>query len=331
MLRLLSLALSLSIATAVTAQGTITLRSGNAAAGLPDPQITYLQGPATSGFGVPFNSGDFAAARSGSQALVRPSLAGWPLQLPADPLAQWIDTNGGSTSALYAIPFTFTPGASTAVLRMQLSVDDHLGEVGIAGAYINEIPLANTENIGGYYYVESYANGEVLAHLQPGQNWLYLYTINTGGAGGLLFSAEIVPDGGMIQRFGSGCTGSNGTPLYLAAATSTAPGSQVDLRLYNLPLTPAPVVFVFGVDASMCFGQPTPYDLTLFGFPGCSCLVEPIGSAFGQNALGAANLMFSLPGAGFVGQSIYTQAFVFDPTSARGASVSGGIELRAGN
>jgi len=135
----------------------------------------------------------------------------------------------------------------------------------------------------------------------------------------------------MIQRFGSGCAGSNGTPLYLAAAPSTAPGSPVDLRLYNLPATPAPVVFVFGVDASMCFGQPAPYDLAFFGFPGCSCLVDPVANAFALNSLGAASLTITLPGAAFIGSSIYTQGFVFDPTSARGASVSGGIELRAGN
>jgi hypothetical protein len=41
--------------------------------------------------------------------------------------------------------------------------------------------------------------------------------------------------------------------------------------------------------------------------------------------------VISLPGSGFLGWSIYTQGFVLDPGSVRGASVSGGIELRAGN
>ena len=97
------------------------------------------------------------------------------------------------------------------------------------------------------------------------------------------------------------------------------------------PLTPAPVVFVFGIDASTCFGQPTPYDLAPFGFAGCSCLVDPIANGFGLNSLGAAVMTITLPGPAFTGLSIYTQGFVFDPSTARGASVSGGIELRAGN
>lgn len=326
-----NLAVIVSLLGLAAAQTTASLRSGNAPAGQPDPTITYWQGPAAGGFGVPFTATDFAAARSGPQAVVRPNLAGWQLQLPADPLAQWIDTNGLSASALYAIPFTLTAAASSAVLRLQFAVDDFLGEPGIEGAYLNELPLANSANIGGYYYAENYANGQVMSLLQPGQNWLYLYARNTGGAGGLLFTAEIVLDGGMIQRFGSGCAGSRGTPLYLAAATSTAPGAAVDLRLYNLPLTPAPVVFVFGTDATGCFGQPTPFDLGIFGFAGCSCLVDPVSSVFGINSAGAANLTVTLPGPGFIGQSIYTQGFVFDPGTARGASVSGGIELRAGN
>jgi hypothetical protein len=326
-----NLILVFSLTAFAAAQSAASLRSGNAPAGQPDPVITYLPGPSSAGFGIPFSAGDFAAARGGPQALVRPSLAGWQLQLPADPLAQWIDTNGSSASALYAIPFTLTAAASSAVLRMQFAVDDSLGELGIEGAYVNELPLANSTNIGGYYYAENYTNGEVLPLLQPGQNWLYLYARNTGGAGGLMFSAEIVLDGGLVRRFGAGCVGSNGTPLYLAAATSTAAGSPVDLRLYNLPLTPAPVVFVFGLDATGCFGQPAPFDLGPFGFPGCGCLVDPVSSVVGFNAGGAANLMISLPGPGFLGQSIYTQGFVLDPGSVRGASVSGGIELRAGN
>ena len=277
------LVLAVSLAATASAQTAITLRSGNAPAGSHDPQITYLLGPATSGFGVPFTSAEFAAARTGSPAIVRPSLAGWLLQLPGDPLAQWIDTNGGSASALYAIPFTWTPTAATEVLRLAFAVDDHLGEAGIAGVYVNEIALAGSEDIGSYYLATSYQNGELFSLLTPGQNWLYLYARNTGGAGGLLFSADIVPDGGLVRRFGGGCAGSNGTPLYLAAAPSTAPGSPVDLRLYHLPNVAAPVVFVFGASAATCFGMPTPFDLGLFGLTGCPCHLEPIANAFGAS------------------------------------------------
>jgi hypothetical protein len=316
---------------ALHAQATVVVRSGNAPAGQPDPSITYLRGPSASGFGLAFTAADFAAARTGPPAIVRPGLAGWQLQLPSDPFAQWIDTAGTSATALYAIPFTITPQAASAVLRLEFAADDSLGETGIPGAYVNEQPLANSAQIGSYYYAERYANGEVLPLLQPGQNWFYLYARNTGGAGGLLFSAVFVQDGGLIQRFGSGCSGSAGTPIYLAAAASTAPGTPVDLRLYNLPVMPAPVLFAFGIDARTCFGQPVPADLGFLGFPGCSCLFEVASFTFGANLAGAANLTIALPPVRFLGLSFYTQAFVFDGAIARGATVSGGIELRAGN
>ncbi|MFO1076908.1 MAG: hypothetical protein U1E73_04185 [Planctomycetota bacterium] len=322
---------ALLLATAATTQNAVALRSGTVPAGQLEPAITYLRGPSTSGFGAAFTAADFQGARTGVQALVRPSLAGWQLQLPQDPFAQWIDTQGGSASALYAIPFTMSTTAASAVLRLQFAVDDYLGEPAIEGAYVNEIPLAGSANIGSYYYAADYQNGDVLPLLQPGQNWLYLYARNTGGAGGLLFSAELVLDGGMIRRFGSGCAGSNGTPLYLVAATSTAPGTTIDLRLYNLPTAPAPVVFLFGIDGTMCFGMPTPVDLALFGYAGCNCLLEPMANVFGLNTAGAANLTMTLPGPGFVGRSLFSQAFVLDPAAARGASVSGGIELRSGS
>ncbi len=303
--------------------------TGGAAPGQPDPTVTYLQGPATSGFGQTFVAADFQAARTGPQAQVRAAIAaGWPRQLPLGPQARWIDTQGGSASALYAIPFQLGALGSSAVLTMQFSADDTLGEVGIAGVYVNEIPVERSERVGSYYYVETLQR-DVSTSLQVGQNWLYVYLHNTGGAGGLLFWSEIQIDGGMIATYGSGCAGSAGTPLLLGSATSVLPGSPVSLDVYSVPAG-ALVAMLFGSTNRTSFGQPTPADLAFLGYAGCSGLLEPVGLTVVFGSGGAASYPFGLPGPAFLGQSLFAQAFVFDSAHPRGASVSNGLDLRAG-
>lgn len=320
----------LAVFASVLSAQAVVLRSGNVPAGQLEPNITYLQGPSAGAFAFPLTAAEFAAARAGSQATVRTSLAGWPLQLPGDPQAQWIDTQGGSYTALYAIPFNVGQTFTSAVLRLEFSVDDFLGEATVPGVYVNELPVAGSGNIGGYYFVDNQVFTDVGPMLQPGQNWLYLYGRNTGGAGGLMFSARLTLDGGAVRRFGSGCSGSAGTPILLAGSFDTTPGAAMPLRLYNLPTTPAPVVMAFGIDNRTSFGMPAPADLGFLGFPGCSGLFEILGTALATNTGGAAVFPMAMPGQAFVGQSLYTQGFVFDAATARGASVSNGLELRAG-
>ena len=295
-MRALALAFSFALlALPATAQApAILLKSGNAAPGQTDPLLTYLPGPSTSGFGAQFTTNDFASARTGPQATVRSTIAGgWPAFVPQDPTALWVDTTGGSSSALYAIPFTIGAPLASDVLTMQFSADDFLGEATVAGVYVNEMPVAGTNNVGGYYFVETIQR-DIGPMLLQGQNWLYVYLRNTGGQGGLLFSARIQPDGGLVRTFGTGCIGSNGTPLMLAGATSTQPGATALLSFYSLP-SGTPVILALGVSNATSFGLPAPVDLGFLGFAGCSGLVEPVSSVILSGTNGGAQFAY-LPG-----------------------------------
>jgi len=306
------------------------LRSGNVPPGNLDPAISYLQGPSATAFGFPFAAADFLAARTGPNPIVLGNIAGgWPLQLPLDPSAQWIDTPGSSHTALYAIPFPVAQPFTSAVLTLQFAADDSLGDTVEPGVYVNEVPLAGTVNVGGYYFVENTAHGEIGPLLVQGQNWLYLYLHNTGGRGGLLFHAKIQLDGGLLRTYGSGCSGSGGTPLLLPVGTPQ-PAAPVELRFYNLPNTPGLLAVVMGLTSQFAFGMPTPVDLGFLGYPGCSAWCDPLTALAVTTNGGAAQQTVTLPGAAFLGQSIFTQGFVFDPSIARGASVSNALELRSG-
>lgn len=314
---------------AVAQAPAILLKSGNAAPGQLDPLLTYLPGPATSGFGAQFTTNDFAAARTGPQATVRNTIAGgWPSFVPQDPTALWVDTTGGSSSALYAIPFNIGAPLASAVLTMQFSADDFLGEATIAGVYVNEQPVAGTNNVGGYYFVETIQR-DIGPLLLQGQNWLYVYLRNTGGQGGLLFSARIQPDGGLVRTFGTGCLGSNGTPRMLAGATSTQPGATALLSFYALP-SGTPVILALGVTNATSFGLPAPADLGFLGFAGCNGYIEPVSSVILTSSNGGAQYAYTFPGIQFVGRSVFAQGFVIDPLVTRGASVTNAAELRGG-
>ena len=307
----------------------ILLKSGNAAPGQSDPLLTYLPGPATSGFGAQFTTNDFASARTGPQAAVRNTIAGgWPSFVPQDPTALWVDTAGSSSSALYAIPFNIGAPLASAVLTMQFSADDFLGDATIAGVYVNEQPLPGTNNVGGYYFVETIQR-DIGPLLVQGQNWLYVYLRNTGGQGGLLFSARIQPDGGLVRTYGTGCPGSNGTPRMLAGATSTQPGATALLSFYALP-SGTPVILALGVSNATSFGLPAPADLGFLGFAGCNGYIEPVSSVILTSSNGGAQFAYTFPGIQFVGRSVFAQAFVIDPLITRGASVTNAAELRGG-
>jgi len=273
---------------------------------------------------------DFQLARSGAQAQVRGSIAGgWPQQLPSAPAARWIDTQNGSASALYAIGFTVGQPTGSAVLTLQFAADDALGDAAEPGVYVNEVAVAGTSAIGGYFFVATIQR-DVSGLLQQGQNWLYLYLHNTGGAGGLLFHASLQVDGGMVAMYGQGCAGSAGTPLMLAAAPSTLPGATATLSFFSLPLG-APVALVLGSDNTTCFGLPVPADLGFLGFAGCAGLLEPVALVLVFSSGGGGQFLLPLPGQQFLGVSFYCQGFVFDSLHPRGASVTNGIELRTGH
>ena len=200
-----------SVATALTvrpaASETITLRSGNGAAGGPDSQITFLPGPADSEFGAPLTPAQFAAAQAGSPATILPWLNGsWTWTLPADNLAQWLSedawgASSGSTN-LYALPFTVSSASvGSATLDFHFLCDNWVGEVytGVnEGLFINGTPISGTTG-GNYANQTSWLGLDVTALVNPGPNTLYVLSSDVGGPGGLIFSSTLtVNEGGVV-------------------------------------------------------------------------------------------------------------------------------------
>lgn len=160
----------------------IVLRSGNAAAGNPDPQINMLPlpGPCGVGFATPFTAADFAAAATGPPAVVESFIhPAWGPNLPCDLAAKWIGTNAPSApqSALFAQTFKLpTPCCFTkATLGFCWQADDGLGDaINPAGIYLNGVPL--TAVAGGNYLTPTSVGGiDVSSLLQCGPNVLYVY------------------------------------------------------------------------------------------------------------------------------------------------------------
>ena len=87
---------------------TLTVRSGNAAAGNPDPLIRRLDLATSCGIGSPtaFTAADFAAASGGPSAIVLSFIhPAWITGISCDPQAAWVGTTADAhpISALYAI------------------------------------------------------------------------------------------------------------------------------------------------------------------------------------------------------------------------------------
>ena len=159
----------------------VTLHSGNAPQGSPDPLIRRLTllGPCANGFPAPFTAADFAAAAAGPPAYVLSFVHGaWGQTLPCDPTAKWIgnDPSAIPGSALYAIEFQAPDPCcfSSATLGMCWMADDLLGDpVNPAGVYLNGNPLPIT---GGNYATQTIASGvDILPYLHCGTNTIYIY------------------------------------------------------------------------------------------------------------------------------------------------------------
>ena len=177
----------------------VTLRSGNAPVGQPDPLNTFLAEPSGAcgvGFGAAFTAADFAAAETGPNATVVNPISVWLPSLACDSTAKWISVNSnyGPVSTLFAQSF-FIPAPCCidhAKLTLCWAVDDWLGDLDTftnGGAYLNGVPLGIS---GGNYAVETSASVDVSQILHCGKNTLYMYDRDKGCAvSGLLYSASI--------------------------------------------------------------------------------------------------------------------------------------------
>lgn len=319
----------------LAAQSSIALTSGVGTPGGSDPTITYLLGPASAPFAAPFTSTDFQMAQAGPPAVISPTLAGgWVWPLPQDGRANWIQPLPGDGSALYAIPFQVTTTFRGASLTLWFATDDHVGWDNVTGVYVNEQPLAGAERIGTWGHAVEWRSLDVGPHLQPGANTLYVYQVNTGGRGGLIFGARIDLDRATWTAYGSGCSGSVGAPQLAVTNGLPQPGLTVDLELRNLPQVSGSVLFLLGISKQSWNGIPLPFDLATIGM-GTNCRLWTGVETTLQvsNASGSAILTLPIPAlTALIGLQSYAQALVPDPgvSSAIPATMSNAVQLMMG-
>ena len=177
----------------VSGQEVITLRSGNGSPGGQDANITFVAGP----FAAPFTATDYSNAAGGAPAEIIPNGSfGWASPLSTDPLALWISTaqSGAQPQGLFAVPFTVNSSVvGLATISINMLVDDFLGDGTNTGMHMNGIPIPNTATTaaGTWANEVGFTAVDITAVVSPGANYLYLYGNNTGGPGGLNFSATI--------------------------------------------------------------------------------------------------------------------------------------------
>lgn len=176
----------------------IDLKSGNGSLGGSDSDISMLLGPANTGFSSVFTPADFSAARSGPAAEIISNHTAWipPASFAGDTTAQWISTSQSGASeggtALYAIDFDVSLASiGTATLDFYWSVDNQLGfGPNPDGIFLNGLAVPG---ISGGTFKSSFSSLglDVASMLQPGENTLFLNSVDVGGPSGLLFSASL--------------------------------------------------------------------------------------------------------------------------------------------
>lgn len=171
----------------------LSLHSGNGPLGGLDGQITMLTGPPNGPFAHLFTAADFSAADLGAPASVISNHGAWIPNL-GDGVSRWISTGPGGAgeggTALFSQEFTLTtPAIASATLDFHFSVDNVLGSSGNMGVFLNGQPVPGTTggNFGSHFILSNLSVGSLL---QPGSNRLYVYAVDLGGPGGLLYRAD---------------------------------------------------------------------------------------------------------------------------------------------
>lgn len=174
----------------------VNVYSGHGSPGGLDSDVRVLAGP-SGGFGA-LTATDFAAARAGAQAniLLNPP---WAIQgLTTNPNAHFIapdalsESGASQASGLFAIEFTVpTSTILSATMDFHFSSDDWLGWFPNSGVYINEQPVPGTNPFFGHNAQFLHDDVKVGNLLKPGKNWMYVYLVNTGGPGGVIWDARI--------------------------------------------------------------------------------------------------------------------------------------------
>ncbi len=172
----------------------IHIRSGGTGeVGTDDPVFHVLSGPDDSGFSIPFEVADFAAAAVGPPAIVCATTPVWIQALPSDPAAYWINDTGQNEtgrSALVAAEFMVDHAFEQADLTMVYAVDNSLGDGINPGVFVNEEPVVGVGSLGDF--TQQYSlEVDVTNQIRVGNNTIYFYVYDFGYSAGLLVSATI--------------------------------------------------------------------------------------------------------------------------------------------
>jgi hypothetical protein len=188
----LALMVAIVAVTAVRADQTIVVRSGNGSIGSQDAQVRFLA-YGTTGDITP-TPANFVSVQTAPFAYIVAPYATYLPQLPSDPLAKWIATNPSLNpgSALYAVPFEITDSViASATLDLPYAVDN-----AINGVYINGTPISGDSHDGDYHSEYRFLRSDIAPLLHPNStNWLYLNASDYGGLAALIFSATITTHG----------------------------------------------------------------------------------------------------------------------------------------
>ncbi|HYE01775.1 MAG TPA: hypothetical protein VD963_00930 [Phycisphaerales bacterium] len=173
------------------AQELLVLRSGQAAPYAPDPVVRYLLGDG------PFSAAHFAAARNGPSAIAVEPIW-WIPGLPDDPAAGWMSVDVDSTpnSALYAHDFVVaSPQIACARLELWYAVDDHLGDTGVPGLYLNGAPVPGAPERAANFMQQYHFSADVTGLLAPGLNTFFFHQLDAYDVvAGAVYSARLVID-----------------------------------------------------------------------------------------------------------------------------------------
>ena len=140
------------------------------------------------------------------------------------------------------------------------------------------------------------------------------------------------PNPGQINRLGTGCLGTAGTPS-LGTRNSSLPwiGQNLDFEVQAVPVT-APLTLLLGASNQQWGTLPLPFDLSVVGMTGCLLRTSVDATLPMTNTNGVGTLQVPVPNApALIGQRLYVQTFVLDAGANRAnATLANALEAILG-
>jgi hypothetical protein len=128
--------------------------------------------------------------------------------------------------------------------------------------------------------------------------------------------------GASYERLGDGCAGSNGVPV-LASTSVPRLGAAFPVTLGNLANGAVVGGVIAGLSSTLSGFGPLPFDLTVFGMPGCWLRVSPDITLFGVVGGGVVTVNLTVPAnQAFVGLELHQQGLSLDPGFNAGGMVA---------